>query len=459
MSAATHTEGALNTRARAAVILQQVLPLNRQKLQPRSLSELLPAVADADKDQGLLQELCFGVCRWYNRLDKLAAPLIRQPFKSKDAQLQALLLIGLYQMFYLRIPDHAAISETVEACRQLGFHWAVKVINGMLRTAQRDKAVLESSLPDTTPIQTAHPKWFVDSVESAWPEQAAALLKANNMAGPMCLRVNEQQLTREQYLTQLAQHNIPARAGQWAHSAVYLAQPRDVNTLPGFSDGAVSVQDEAAQLSAFLLDPQPGERILDACAAPGGKTGHLLERQPQLAELIALDQDVQRLQRVQENLDRLQLQATLVHASLEQFAQDHPQPQFDRILLDAPCSATGVIRRHPDIKWLRKRADISKLADTQLRLLQIAFSLLKPGGTLLYATCSILPQENTRVLHQFLKQQPRACERSISAQWGLAAERGSGHGRQLFPTIDGHDGFYYGLLQQADLQHADTQGH
>ena len=432
----------LNTRARAALLLEQVLPLNRQNHLPHSLSELLPQVPAEEKDQGLLQELCFGVCRWYNRLDKLAAPLIRQPFKPRDADLHALLLVGLYQMFYLRIPDHAAISETVEACRQLEKDWAVKVINGMLRTAQRDKAMLESSLPDSTPIQTAHPKWLVDTLEAAWPEQAKSILNANNEPGPMCLRVNQKLGSRQQYLAQLKQSSIAACAGEWADTAVYLEKPRDVTELPGFLEGRVSVQDEAAQLSAFLLDPQPGERILDACAAPGGKTGHLLEQQPELAEVVALDMDAQRLGRVQENLDRLQLSATLCHSSLEQYAHAHPGEQFDRILLDAPCSATGVIRRHPDIKWLRKRPDIGKLADTQLRLLQIAFSLLKPGGTLLYATCSILPQENSRVINQFLKHQPKATESHIDAAWGVAAESG----RQLFPTRQGHDGFYYARI-------------
>lgn len=433
----------LNTRARATLILEQVLPLNRQNLQLRSLSDLLPKVADEDKDKGLLQELCFGVCRWYNRLDKLATPLIRQPFKTRDADLHALLLIGLYQMFYLRIPDHAAISETVEACRQLEKDWAVKVINGMLRTAQRDKAKLEASLPDSPPIQSAHPKWFVDAVTAAWPEQASAILKANNEPGPMCLRVNPLRGSRDAYLALLRERNLKARPGQWADSAVYLEHPADVDDLPGFRDGLVSVQDEAAQLSAFLLDPQPGDRILDACAAPGGKTGHLLERQPALQEVVALDLDAQRLQRVQENLDRLQLKATLVHASLEQYAADHPHEGFDRILLDAPCSATGVIRRHPDIKWLRKRSDIGKLADTQQHLLEIAFSLLKPGGILLYATCSILPQENGRTVHHFLKHQRHAAEQIIAAEWGTATD----WGRQLFPTPNGHDGFYYARLR------------
>lgn len=453
-------QNSLNTRARAAQILEQVLPLNRQNLQLRSLSDLMPKVAEEDKDKGLLQEICFGVCRWYNRLDKLAAPLIRQPFKSKDANLHALLLIGLYQMFYLRIPDHAAISETVEACRQLDKDWAVKVLNGMLRNAQRDKAKLETSLPDNTPIQTAHPKWFVDAVEAAWPEQAKAIFKANNEPGPMCLRVNRLRISRDDYLAQLKTHNISARIGPWADSALYLDKPIDVDELPGFRDGLVSVQDEAAQLSAFLLNPQPGERILDACAAPGGKTCHLLEQQPELSEVVALDMDGQRLQRVQENLDRLQLQATLTHASLEQYAQDHPGACFDRILLDAPCSATGVIRRHPDIKWLRKRSDIGKLAGTQQHLLEVAFSLLKPGGTLLYATCSILPQENSRVLHHFLKHQRLAREQSISSEgttteWGVTCDCG----RQLFPTINGNDGFYYGLIQHENTQHDDTQAH
>ena len=434
----------LNTRARAAILLEQVLPLNRQQHQPRSLSDLLPKVDAADKDQGLLQELCFGVCRWYNRLDKLAAPLVRQPFKPKDAELHALLLIGLYQMFYLRIPDHAAISETVEACRQLEKDWAVKVINGMLRSAQRDKALLESSLPDSTPLQTAHPKWLVDAIESVWPQQAQAILCANNEPGPMCLRVNQQRCSRDQYLEQLQERSIAAHAGTWADTAIYLEKPREVTELPGFSEGLVSVQDEAAQLSALLLDPQAGERILDACAAPGGKTGHLLEQQPELAEVVALDPSAQRLQRVQENLDRLQCAATLVHSSLEQYAQDHPGEQFDRILLDAPCSATGVIRRHPDIKWLRKRSDIGKLADTQQHLLQIAFSLLKPGGTLLYATCSILPQENSRVVNHFLKHQALAREAVIDAAWGQACDVG----RQLLPTRQGHDGFYYARIVQ-----------
>ncbi len=433
-----------NARAITAELLAQVLPLDRKNTQPKSLSELLPQLSEQDKDQGLVQELCFGVCRWFTRLDKLAAPLVRQPFKDRDADLHALLLIGLYQMLYLRIPDHAAIAETVEAARQLKKEWAVKVINGMLRTAQREKAQLEKQLPDSLALQHAHPQWLVDALTAAWPEQTVAILKANNLPGPLCLRVNALRCDRDTYLRLLKEAGIGAHPGDLASSAIYLDQAVGVQQLPHFADGWVSVQDEAAQLSAFLLNPQPGERVLDACAAPGGKACHLREHQPDIGELIALDADAKRLQRVEQNLERLQLQASVVHATLEEYASHYQGEKFDRILLDAPCSATGVIRRHPDIKWLRKRSDIGKLAATQQRLLEMAFSLLRPGGTLLYATCSVLPQENTRVVHGFLKQQKQAVEDLILAPWGQASESG----RQLLPQQNGHDGFYYARIKR-----------
>ena len=433
-----------NARAVAATVLAQVLPLDRKNNTPKSLSELLPQLSEQEKDQGLVQELCFGVCRWFTRLDKLAAPLLRQPFKDKDADLHALLLIGLYQMFYLRIPDHAAIAETVEAARQLKKEWAVKVINGMLRTAQREKPNLEKQLPESAAIQTAHPQWLVDTLTAAWPQQANNILKANNEQGPLCLRVNRLRCSRDEYLRLLKQAGIDARPGNLCSSAIYLDKPVAVQLLPHFDEGWASVQDEAAQLSAFLLNPQAGERILDACAAPGGKTCHLREQQPDIGELIALDADAQRLQRVEQNLARLQLSATVVHSTLEDYATHYQGEKFDRILLDAPCSAIGVIRRHPDIKWLRKRSDITKLAATQQRLLEMAFGLLKPGGTLLYATCSVLPQENSRIVHGFLKQQKNAVEDVIVAAWGEAVESG----RQLFPQVNSHDGFYYARVKR-----------
>ncbi len=436
------SKNTLNTRAVAARILIEVLPFNRPNYHGRSLSEVLPRLgADCD-DRSLLQELCFGVCRWYTRLDKLSASLVKQPFKPKDADIHALLLIGLYQLYYLRIPDHAAISETVEAGRQLNKKWAVNVLNGMLRSGQRQKQTLTEQLPDSIAIQQAHPQWLVDTLGSAWPEQLSSLLQANNEPGPMCLRVNLQRQSRDDFLHQLKIANIEAAAGNLAPSAVYLNKPMPVDAIPTFADGGVSVQDEAAQLSAFFLAPQPGDRILDACAAPGGKTCHLLEHQPAIGHLIAIDQEASRLERVQENLQRLQLQAECICASLEDYIAAYNGPLFDRILLDAPCSSTGVIRRHPDIKWLRKRSDIAALATTQSQLLRQVYTLLKPGGVLLYATCSVLPQENERVISAFLGVEATATLDPLTAATNSSAKVGL----QLLPKKSAHDGFYYARL-------------
>ena len=424
-------------------MLAQILPLGRSEFSGRSLSEVLQGLPAEAKDRALIQEICFGVCRWYTRLDKLIAPLIRKPLKAKDADIQALILIGVYQLYYLRIPDHAAIAETVEACRQLSKPWAVGLVNGLLRNCQRQKAELEQQLPSSQAITQAHPQWLLDQLQLAWPEALNKLLTANNQAAPLCLRVNQNVHSREQIQRQLKQAGIDCHPGTLSTSALYLAQPRAVESIPTFASGGLSVQDEAAQLSAFLLDPQPGERILDACAAPGGKTCHLLEMQPKLEQLIALDQDEVRLQRVQQNLDRLQLSAQCVASSLQAYAATQPEP-FDRILLDAPCSATGVIRRHPDIKWLRKKADIKRISALQAELINLAFSLLKPGGTLLYATCSVLPQENERIVEGLLRDNTAA---EIWPIEGLP-NAGARTGCQLLPSADGWDGFYYGRLRR-----------
>ena len=432
-----------NARAQAALALIQVLPFQRQGIALRSLSDVLPKAVEHHDDAALIKELCFGVCRWYSRLDKIAAPLIKRPFKDKDIELHALLLIGLYQMLYLRIPDHAAISETVEACRQLNKTWAVNVINGMLRRAQREKAELLANLPENPSLTHAHPKWLVDALQAAWPDQLNGILSANNQPGPLCLRVNLSRISRDEYLKTLQQVNLSAHIGQFAKTAVYLNKPVDVTQLPGFIEGLVSVQDEAAQYSTELLSPQPGERILDCCAAPGGKTGHILEYQPNLQQLIALDPDARRLQRVEDNLNRLNLHADLRHTDLQTFAEEYQGSTFDRILLDTPCSGTGVIRRHPDIKWLRKRGDISALANTQQILLACAASLLKPGGQLLYTTCSILPQENRRTVQLFLKQHTQFSAIPIPLGQGLSDDIGL----QLLPETGQQDGFYYARLQ------------
>lgn len=448
----------MNSRATAATALAKVLPLGRNnQFQGRSLNDLLPqALAQHNpEDRGLVQALCFGVCRQFTWLDQIANQLIRQPFKARDSDLHALLLVGLFQLYHMRIPDHAAISETVEAARQLNKVWAVKVLNGMLRRAQREKVALAAAVPTSVAVTYSHPQWLVDCLKAAWPQHLEKILAANNEPGPMTLRVNERFNSRDTYLEGLREARISARLSDLSPCAIVLDQPVDVNALPGFAEGLCSVQDQAAQLAAHLLDPQPGERLLDACAAPGGKTTHLLEKQSHLAQLVAVDNDPQRIARIHENLTRLKVSADVVCQDLLAYCQSVSEqgPAFDRILLDVPCSATGVIRRHPDIKWLRKRKDIAALAATQLQLLQACWSILKDGGTLLYATCSVLPQENERVIHQFLKTESSASEAVIvlksDTQQRLQAIKVSA-GCQLLPEIGGSDGFYYAKLRKSD---------
>ena len=450
----------MNSRAIAAQVLNRVLPLSRKgEFAGRSLSDALPEALEQHPcdDRALVQALCFGVCRHYTWLDQIANQLIRQPFKPKDSDLHGLLLVGLFQLYHMRIPDHAAISETVEAARQLKKTWVVKVLNGMLRRVQREKSELAARISTSLAVTYSHPQWLVDMISAAWPAQAEKVLAANNEAAPMTLRVNERLFSADDYLKQLQTANIGAQTSTLSPGAIVLQQPVAVDTLPGFSEGSCSVQDEAAQLAAHILDPQPGDRVLDACAAPGGKTTHLLEKQPEVSRLIAVDNDPRRAGRIQENLDRLSLSAEIVCDDLLQFCQQARtnQQQFDRILLDVPCSATGVIRRHPDIKWLRKRKDIAALATTQLALLKACWELLRPDGILLYATCSILPQENERVVNQFLKAEGTAREEVIvltPEQNQRLQQTACATGRQLLPEIGGSDGFYYAKLRKIDPQ-------
>ncbi len=395
------------------------------------------------RDRALLRELCYGTLRQHPRLDALIQPLLQKPFKPKDDDLRQLLLVGAYQLFHSRIPDHAALAATVEATRTLGKGWASGLTNGVLRNLQRRYAQLVDKLPPAA--RDAHPDWLWRQLRAAWPEQADAIVAAGNDYPPMCLRANLRHGSRDDYLNALRAAGIEASPCKLASEGLRLAQAVDVDQLPGFADGHVSVQDEAAQLAARLLDPQPGERILDACAAPGGKTGHLLELQPQLAELIALDSDAERLERVADNLRRLQLDAQLLLGDAATPGDWFDGRPFDRILLDAPCSGTGVIRRHPDIKVLRSAADIDALAQLQGELLRALWPLLKPGGTLLYVTCSILPAENRDVVAAFLAETTDAVNAPIEAGWGIAQSVG----RQLLPTPDGCDGFYYARIRKA----------
>ncbi|MGP9767349.1 16S rRNA (cytosine(967)-C(5))-methyltransferase RsmB [Halomonas sp. AOP13-D3-9] len=398
------------------------------------------------RDRGLLKELCFGTCRRLPRLEALAGVLLKQPFKKRDSDVQALLLVGIYQLLYMRIPAHAAVGETAGAARLLKKEWATRVLNGCLRRLQRESEALQTQVDRDEHVALEHPPWLLNALRQAWPEQWRDIIEANNHAGPMTLRVNQRYNDREAYLGMLTEQGLNGHLCPHAPDAITLETPCDVTALPGFEEGHVSVQDEAAQLSAALLGPtlapRPGARVLDACCAPGGKTAHLLE-QFDIA-LTAIDSDNQRLARVEDTLSRLGVEAVLEHADATERDWWSGTP-FDAILLDAPCSGTGVIRRHPDIKKLRRKDDIRPLAKLQRQLLDNLWPMLREGGTLLYATCSVLPEENVEQIEAFLARTPDAHVTTPNdVAWGIT----SGSGRQLFPAQSSHDGFFYARLEK-----------
>ena len=418
-----------------------------------SLGSSLPPQLDKVEhhDRALAQDLAFGAARWQPRLQLLAEKLLEKPFKAADKDVEALLLIGLYQLLHSRIPEHAAIGETVGCAGALKKPWAKGLLNAVLRRAQREHEAIFAELDRDPVLHTAHPRWLQKALKAHWPEHWQAICAANNAHPPLILRVNRRHGSRDAYLTELRDAGIDAEPCAFSRDGVRLLQPCDVTTLPGFKDGRVSVQDEAAQLAADLLELTPGQRVLDACAAPGGKTCHLLEVEPGLSEVVAVDLEAKRLARVRENLDRLHLEATLIAADGRDTGAWWDGRPFQRILLDAPCSATGVIRRHPDIKLTRKPEDIPALAQLQGELLDALWPTLAPGGILLYATCSVLPMENSETIAAFLARTTDAQEVAIAGEFGLQPA----HGRQLLPQLDGHDGFYYAkLIKTAVTSHS-----
>jgi 16S rRNA (cytosine967-C5)-methyltransferase len=415
-------------------------------LEGNSLSTLIPqqlSGIEDQRDRALAQELSYGTLRYYPRLNALLDHLLEKPLKSRDRDVMALLLIGCYQLLYLRVADHAAVNETAGAAKVLGKRWAVGLVNGVLRRLQREQTHLLARLETREEAHYAMPGWLLSALRERWPENWQQQCTELNARPPMTLRVNLSRVSREAYLGQLDEAGIEAGVHPMVASGVDLAIPLDVESLPGFNSGDVSVQDAAAQLAAGLLDLAPGQQVLDACAAPGGKSGHLLETQPGI-RLTAMDLDADRLQRVEENLARLGMQAELVVGDAAEPSGEWSTRRYQRILLDVPCSATGVIRRHPDIKLLRRESDIAELARLQRRILKHIWPLLEPGGLMLYATCSLLAAENEHQLDWFLVEQPDARERPIGATWGEARSVG----RQIAPGESGMDGFYYALLEK-----------
>ena len=407
-----------------------------------ALPEALATVSPDDR--ALVSEFCYGTLRWHLRLDALAARLLHRPLRSRDRDVLALLLIGLYQLQRMRIPDHAAVAETVAAADALGKRWARGLLNAALRRYLRERETLEEAVDADPAALHAHPAWLLDRLRDAWPEQWPTIVSANNARAPMALRVNLSRGNREAYLARLATAGLPANPIPHTDAGVQLDEPCDVARLPGFGDGDVSVQDGAAQLAATLLAPAAGARVLDACAAPGGKSAALLERRPAPGTLVAIDRSAARLERLHETLARIGGRATVLAADAGAPADWWDGTPFDAVLLDAPCSGSGVIRRHPDIKLLRRSDDLPRLVAEQARLLAALWPLVAPGGCLLYATCSVLPDENDKQISNFLAAHPDAEERQIDADWGRPCR----HGRQILPGEDGMDGFFYAQLRR-----------
>jgi 16S rRNA (cytosine967-C5)-methyltransferase len=426
------TPAGAEVRAEAARLVARVLDDHV------AADELLPGRVAA-RDQPLLAALVLGTLRWHYRLEWQARHLLARPLARGQTALAALLRVGLLQLQQLRIPPHAAVSTTVDAAALLGVRRAGGLVNAVLRRFQREREQLEHLALAAPEARFAHPSWLIEALRADHPDAWAQILDANNAPPPLWLRVNLARTTRAAYLEKLASAGLDATAAADADSAVLLAEPVGVESLPGFAAGEVSVQDLSAQRAAPLLDLAPGQRVLDACAAPGGKTGHILEAVAGRAEVWAVERDAERTARVRENLDRLGLAAQLVTADATAPAAWWDGRPFDRILIDAPCSATGVVRRHPDIKVLRRPADVDRAVLLQARLLRALWPLLAPGGRLLYATCSVLRRENRDQIDAFRAEEP-----GIESDEGVASV-------QLKPEEAGGDGFYYAWLKKPRL--------
>lgn len=433
-----HRDHGPASRAAAARAVAMVLA------EGRSLGQAIESalLASPGAQPALCSELAYGTLRYWPRLARIAELLLSKPLPANGQDVHALLLVGLYQLEELGTPAHVAVTNSVEAARLMGRDWACGLVNAVLRGSQRQQQRLRTEVASSPAARHAHPQWLIDAIRASNPDCWAEILEANNQRPPMTLRINARQTSREDYLHRLAEAGIEATATRHSQQGLRLERPVGVETLPGFSDGLVSVQDEAAQLAAPLIDAAAGQRVLDACAAPGGKCAHLLEAGQDIAELVALDSEPVRVARLQETLRRLRLDARVITGDALKVEQWWDGRQFDRILIDAPCSATGVIRRHPDIKALRTAHDIVALSATQRALLQSLWPLVSRGGKLLYVTCSVLQEENAGVVEAFLGGQADARSIGIDANWG----RNAGPGRQILPGENGMDGFFYALL-------------
>ncbi len=415
--------------------------------QGHSLDDALQATINTadqldERDKSLGRALSYGVCRWYFALRSVISGYLKKPFKQKDSDLEIILLLGLYQISIMKIDHHAAVNETVKLTLWQNKGWAKGLVNAVLRGIIRDGISLESGFDGKS-----YPKWMRDKLAQDWPQQLDSILAAGNQRAPMSLRLDNRKISINSCLAKLQQHAIAASGHDLVKTALVLDKPCDVDAIPGFSEGMLSVQDPAAQLAAVLLDCEPGMRVLDACAAPGGKTAHILQSTDDL-DLIAIDRDQSRLNLIGENLRRIRRSANLTCGDASHPSEWFDGQLFDRILADVPCSGSGVIRRHPDIKLLRRAADINRLVKNQRLILSSLWKLLKPDGLLVYSTCSIFKDENERQIDWFVQNHDNTTVSELnSVQWGEQRL----WGQQILPGSHNMDGFYYACLRKTHV--------
>ena len=398
-------------------------------------------------DRSLLRMLCYGTLRHHWQLQHWIGQLTNRPLKKRDSVINALLAVGLYQLCDTRIPDHAAVSQTVEAARLLRRPKLAGLLNACLRRFQRENLAEAPGGDDESSWN--HPQWFIDSLRKDWPDDVEAILEANNARAPMWLRANSSRQSAADYQQRLAAVDIDAELLEGVPDAVRLAEPQAIESLAGFADGDASVQDAAAQIAARWLMEKAPARALDACAAPGGKSGHLLELGGADFDLTAIDNDADRIERVRENHERLGLNATITVADASKTGEWWDGAPFAAILLDAPCSATGVIRRHPDIKLLRRGSDIDGFSTLQGDILSALWPMLAPGGRLLYVTCSVLAAENDEVVRKFVEANNDSEEDPVLPNNNIRdLMRKKAYGYQVLPGTADMDGFYYACLEK-----------
>ncbi len=436
-----HSEGAY-IRAQAALAIYNVV-INGRSLR-KIFKESIPTIENS-ADKALFKELCFGTIRFYFKLEHILDQLLNKPLPAKHNDIKFLLCVGLYQLIAMQLPTYAAVNETVAATRLLNKPWATRLVNKLLRQFIRKKEKILANTQDNTAAWYAHPEWLLQMAQTDWPKHWQKIMTASNQKPPLSLRVNCQKTSVLGYLALLQAKNIPAHALPNFSDAIIIQNPVSTSDLPGFSHGLCSIQDLAGQNIVKLLDLAPGQQVLDACAAPGSKTCHILEAQPDIKRLVAIDIDAERLLRIRENVERLQLPKEKIKMVLEDAShtkQWWDGVAFDRILLDAPCSATGVIRRHPDIKLLLREYDINQKNQMQYLIHKSLRPLLAPNGLMLYTTCSYLQAENEKVITKFLSEHNDVKVKKIKLDPAIPMK----HGVQMLPTEGGPDGFYYCLL-------------